>query len=65
MAKLLYGSGLRLMECVRLRIKDVDFDRKRIHVFGKGDKWRSTILAEPIIPELKTHIERDVMPFIA
>jgi len=65
MAKLLYGSGLRLMECVRLRIKDVDFDRKRIHVFGKGDKWRSTILAEPIIPELKTHIERDVVPFIA
>jgi site-specific recombinase XerC len=50
---------------VRLRIKDVDFDRKRIHVFGKGDKWRSTILADPIIPELKTHIERDVVPCIA
>ncbi|MCI5145452.1 MAG: integron integrase [Candidatus Electrothrix sp. AR3] len=58
MAKLLYGSGLRLMECVRLRIKDVDFDRKRIHVLGKGGKQRSTILAEPIIPELQRHIER-------
>jgi len=57
MAKLLYGSGLRLMECVRLRIKDIDFDRKRIHVLGKGDKWRSTILADPIISGLKSHIE--------
>jgi len=57
MAKLMYGSGLRLMECVRLRIKDVDFDRKRIHVLGKGDKWRSTILANPIIPVLRNHIE--------
>jgi integron integrase len=58
MAKLLYGSGLRLMECVRLRIKDIDFDRKRIHILGKGDKWRSTILADPIIPDLQTHIEK-------
>ena len=58
MAKLLYGSGLRLMECVRLRIKDIDFDRKRIHVLGKGKKWRSTILAKPIILELKRHIEK-------
>jgi hypothetical protein len=46
------------MECVRLRIKDPDFSRKRIHVLGEGDKWRSTILAEPIIPELRGHIER-------
>ena len=58
MAKLLYGSGLRLMECVRLRIKDVDFDRKRIKVLGKGDKWRSTILAPPVIPLLHEHVER-------
>ena len=58
MAKLLFGSGLRLMECVRLRIKDVDFDRKRIHILGKGDKWRSTILPEPIIPELHSHFEK-------
>ena len=58
MAKLLYGSGLRLMECVRLRIKDIDCDRKRIKVFGKGDKWRSTILAQPVIPLLQEHMER-------
>ena len=58
MARLLYGSGLRLMECVRLRIKDIDFDRKRIKVLGKGDKWRSTILATPVIPELQAHMER-------
>ncbi len=58
MAKILYGSGLRLMECLRLRIKDVDFDRKRIHVLGKGDKWRSTILAHPIICAMKIHIDQ-------
>jgi len=58
MAKLLFGSGLRLMECVRLRIQNIDFDRKRIHILGKGDKWRSTILAEPIIAELQRHIEQ-------
>lgn len=58
MAKLLYGSGLRLMECVRLRIKDIDLDRKRIKVLGKGNKWRSTIIAEPVVPLLHTHIQR-------
>ncbi len=58
MAKLLYGSGLRLMECMRLRIKDIDFDRKKIHILGKGDKWRSTILADPMILELQAHIEK-------
>lgn len=58
MAKLLYGSGLRLMECVRLRIKDIDIDRERLHILGKGDKWRSTIIAKPIIPLLQNQIER-------
>ena len=58
MAKLLYGSGLRLMECVRLRIKDIDFDRKRIKVLGKSDNWRNTILAPQIIPVLLGHLER-------
>jgi integrase len=46
------------MECVRLRIKDVDFDRKRIYVLGKGDKWRGTILSETIIFELQNHLDR-------
>ncbi len=58
MAKLLYGSGLRLMECVRLRIKDIDFDRKRLHILGKGNKWRSTILSNSIIPELKNQVRK-------
>ncbi|MCU7799191.1 MAG: tyrosine-type recombinase/integrase [gamma proteobacterium symbiont of Lucinoma myriamae] len=58
MAKLLYGSGLRLMECIRLRVKDIDFDRKRLHILGKGDKWRSIILPDLIIPELKAQIEK-------
>ena len=45
MARLLYGTGMRLMECVRLRIKDVDFTRGTITVrSGKGDKDRTTIL---------------------
>jgi integrase len=52
------GRWLRLMECVRLRIKDVDFDRKRIQIIGKGDRWRSTVLPDPIVAELKGHIER-------
>ena len=58
MAKILYGSGLRLMECIRLRVKDIDFDRKRLHIFGKGDKWRSTILPDSVIFELKTQVEK-------
>lgn len=45
MASLLYGSGLRLMECLRLRIKDVDFARNEITVrSGKGNKDRKTVL---------------------
>ncbi len=58
MAKLLYGSGLRLMEGVRLRVKDIDFDRKRIHILGKGDKWRTTILPNLIASELLSQVER-------
>jgi len=45
MAALMYGSGLRLMECLRLRVKDIDFDRRAIVVReGKGNKDRVTIL---------------------
>jgi integron integrase len=49
MAQLLYGSGLRLMECVRLRVKDVHFDRCQIMVrSGKGNKDRDTILPDSL-----------------
>lgn len=50
MAKLLYGSGLRLMECLRLRVKDIDLDQRMIVVRdGKGEKDRVTMLPESLI----------------
>jgi integron integrase len=59
MAQILYGSGLRLMECVRLRIKDMDFDYKTITVRdGKGEKDRVTPLPDALIPDLRRPIER-------
>jgi len=59
MATLLYGSGLRLLECCRLRVKDVDFARNQIFVrCGKGDKDRATMLPAAVKADLATHIER-------
>jgi len=56
---LLYGSGLRLSEALKLRIKDIDFDYKQILVRdGKGEKDRHTILPDSVIPELKKHLNR-------
>ncbi|BCO08974.1 hypothetical protein GF1_13500 [Desulfolithobacter dissulfuricans] len=49
---------MRLMECVWLRIMDIDFAQKRIHIRGKGDKRRCTILAPLVIPEWQVHGER-------
>jgi integron integrase len=58
MATLLYGSGLRLMECCRLRVKDVDFGAQQLLVrAGKGNKDRITLLPRALQPELRTHIE--------
>ena len=57
MARLLYGTGMRLMECVRLRVKDVDFERAEILVRdGKGAKDRVTMLPQSLIPVLNEHI---------
>ena len=57
MAKLLYGSGLRLMECVRLRVQDLDFGQRQIIVReGKGGKDRATILPDSLIDPLKRHL---------
>jgi len=54
MACLLYGSGLRLMECLRLRVKDIDFGSHQIVVReGKGEKDRVTVLPDSVIPELQ------------
>lgn len=60
MAQLLYGSGLRLMECVRLRVKDIEFSYKHITVRnGKGAKDRITVLPEFLITPLKLHLENN------
>ncbi len=54
MAGLLYGSGLRLLECLRLRVKDVDFVRREITVrHGKGGKDRRTVLPALVVEALQ------------
>lgn len=56
-AELLYGSGMRLMEVARLRVKDIDFDADTIYVrSGKGDKDRSTVLPQTVKQRLQEHI---------
>lgn len=58
-ASLLYGTGMRLMECLRLRVKDVDFARNEITVReGKGDKDRHTMLPRSLVEPLTREIER-------
>ncbi len=58
-AQLLYGSGLRLLEALRLRVKDLDFAQHQIIVRdGKGFKDRVTILPESLIPALQEHLAR-------
>lgn len=58
-ASLLYGAGLRLMEAVRLRVKEVDFPRNQITVReGKGAKDRITMLPQSVTNALREHLER-------
>lgn len=58
MASLLYGSGIRLAECLRLRVQDLDFDYLQITVRdGKGAKDRRTMLPESLVPHLQRHLE--------
>lgn len=62
MTALLYGTGMRLMECVRLRVKDIDFERNEITVReGKGDKDRRVPLPRALREELERAIERALM----
>ena len=57
MAKLMYGSGLRVIECVRLRIKDIDFQMNQIVVRdGKGKKDRITVFPDEVKSALKEHL---------
>jgi integron integrase len=59
MARLMYGSGLRLRECCRLRVIDLDFASRRITVRdGKGAKDRLTILPASMVEPLRTHLSR-------
>ena len=58
MAGLLYGSGLRLTECIRLRVKDIDFDYRQLTVWGKGNKHRPTVLPDAYEEQLRHHLER-------
>ncbi len=59
MASLLYGSGLRLMECTRLRVKDVDFHQHQLIVRdGKGSKDRITMLPDRLVEPLKRHLDK-------
>nr|WP_233511771.1 integron integrase [Luteimonas weifangensis] len=58
-ASVLYGTGLRLMECLRLRVKDVDFARNEIMVRdGKGGKDRRTVLPRALVEPLQRELER-------
>lgn len=55
----LYGGGLRLMECLRLRVKDLDFERLQVVVRdGKGEKDRVTLLPKTLAEPLKRHLTR-------
>lgn len=59
MASLLYGTGMRLMECLRLRVKDVDFGYRQVLVRdGKGEKDRVTMLPERLVTPLQNHLEK-------
>ncbi len=58
-ARLLYGTGMHIMEALRLRVQDVDFHYRQITVRnGKGGKDRVTVLPDALIPPLRAHLER-------
>jgi integron integrase len=69
MTQLLYGGGLRVMECLMLRVKDIDFKNRQIHIHeSKGDGDRLTILPKIVVESLQSHLktvkaihERDLM----
>ena len=59
MLRLIYGAGLRLMECLRLRVKDIDFERGQLMIRdGKGGKDRAVMLPEALRSGLRDHFER-------
>ncbi len=59
MAQLIYGGGLSLNECFRLRVKDIEFEKNTLMIRGaKGDKDRQTLLPESIQPALQKHLQK-------
>ena len=59
MAQIIYGGGLRIKECVRLRIKDIEFEKNTLMIRGaKGDKDRQTLLPETVQPALREHLSK-------
>jgi len=57
MVKLLYGGGLRLMECIRLRVGDLDFEKEKLYVRdGKGGKKRVTLFPKSVHEALRAHL---------
>lgn len=59
MTGMVYGGGLRLLECLRLRVKDIDLERGELTVRdGKGQKDRITMLPKALIDPLRTHLSR-------
>jgi len=59
MARVMYGGGLRLQELLRLRVQDIDFDNGYLMIrAGKGDKDRTTLLAQSVREDLKGHLQK-------
>lgn len=57
-ASLLYGTGMRVQECLHLRVKDLEFERGEIIVRdGKGSKDRVTVLPQLLVPQIQTHLD--------
>jgi integron integrase len=66
MARLLYGTGMRLMECLRLRVKDVDLVRREVVIReGKGGRDRVTVLPSTLVAPLQDHLSRVRVLFLA
>lgn len=66
MARLLYGTGMRLMECLRLRVKDVDLARREVVIReGKGGRDRVTVLPSTLVEPLADHLARVRTLFLA
>lgn len=63
---MLYGTGMRLMECIRLRIKDIDFEKQEIVIrSGKGNKDRVTMLPDSLISDLKIQMDKVKQCFLS